>query len=183
VLGQDPDFPADWQAGSAGEGHHLLQYRIGEGRLTVLSDLGPFTNAAIGDQDHAYLLARLAAGAPQAWMLFRSDVPALPILLWQRYPELVAALLLWLPLWLWWLTRRSGPRLGGEEPPRRNLLEHLEAAGRFAWRCDTGTPCGKPPKGAVEHAWRRRHPALERLGPTAARRLDRRTPGVGSPAR
>ena len=46
-------------------------------------------------------------------------------------------------------------------------LVHLEAAGRFAWRCERGRSLFRASQAAVEHAWRRRHPALERLAPPA----------------
>ncbi|HHH38849.1 MAG TPA: DUF4350 domain-containing protein [Sedimenticola sp.] len=146
------------------EGHHLLRYPRGAGVVTVLSDSAFLTNDAIGEYDHALLLALLAAGQERAWLLYGSGIPPLPALLWQKAPQLVAGVLLLSLLFLWRLTRRSGPSLGeAGEPEPVGIGEHLRVAAACLWRIDRGRDMLRASRHAVEQAWLRRHPALGRL--------------------
>lgn len=151
---------ADWAAGTEPDGH-LLQYRLGRGKITVMSDLQPFSNRSIGEHDHALLLALLAGEQHHAWLLYSSAMPPLPLLLWRHAPGLVIALLTLGLLLVWSLTRRSGPVRSAEQPARRNLMEHLGAVGRYLWRIDRAVGTFRQSQQALERAWRRRHPVLE----------------------
>jgi len=153
---------ADWTVETEAGGH-LLQYALGQGKITVISDLRPFTNASIGEHDHALLLALLVGDQRHAWLLYSSAVPALPILLWRRAPGLVISLLALGLLLVWWLTRRSGPVRPMGQPVRRNLMEHLAAVGRYFWRIDQAAATFRQSQMALEQAWRRRHPVLEAM--------------------
>lgn len=153
---------ADWSVESE-LGSHLLQYGVGRGKVTVLSDLQPFSNGSIGEHDHALLLALLAGDQRRAWLLYSSDMPALPVLLWRHVPGLVISLLTLAGLLVWSLTRRSGPIRSTEQPARRNLMEHLGAVGRYLWRVDRATGTFRQSQQALEQAWRRRHPVLGTL--------------------
>lgn len=157
---------ADWQAAPAGDGHHLVQLRLGDGRLTVLTDQNWLENDAIGELDHAFLLADLVGEADQAWLLYRTDAPPLTRLLWQWAPHLVLSVLLLIPIWLGAQTQRSGPLIHQGEAPRRNLLEHLEAGARFIWKPDRGAGLLRSAQRRIEQQWLRRQPVLERKNPT-----------------
>ncbi len=147
----------------AEEEGYLLHYSMGQGRLTVLSDHRIFTNDEIGDGDHALFLATLADGQERAWLLYSSNMPSLFNLLWQNSPQLLISCLFLLPLILWRMTLRTGPLLGREWQNRRNLMEHLYAAGGYAWRTDQARGLFNTTQRILEQAWRRRHPALGRL--------------------
>ncbi len=153
---------ADWTAESD-QGSHLLQYAVGRGKVTVLSDLQPFSNQSIGEHDHALLLALLAGEQRRAWLLYSSAMPSLPVLLWRHVPGLVISLLTLVGLLVWSLTRRSGPLRSAEQPARRNLMEHLGAVGRYLWRVDRAAGTFRQSQLALEQAWQRRHPVLGTL--------------------
>ncbi len=140
-----------------------LTYAWGEGRVTFLSDGEIFTNEQIGDIDHASLLAYFAPPEGAAWLMYGSDVPTLPALLWQFAPYLVTTLLAWLALTLWRMTRQSGPKLMVESPARRDLLEHLQASAEFAWRLDHRHGLLKQARQQVEKRWLSAHPGLLNL--------------------
>ncbi len=161
----DPAEKAQWRAAPAGAGFRWLRFRQGRGGLTVLTDQDWLRNQEIGDHDHAFLLAELAAGAERAWLLYRPAAPPLTRLLWQWAPELVLSVLLLIPLWLWFLTQRSGPLIHRGDPPRRNLLENLEAGARYTWRQDRGRSLVQASQRRIEQQWRRRHASLERKTP------------------
>lgn len=157
---------AEWWVESV-LGAHLLRFRVGSGHITVLSDNGFLGNEQIGEHDHALFLARLAEGQPRAWLLYSSNMPSLLQLLWRHAGELVLSLVCLVLLLVWRLTRRSGPLLPEHGETRRNLLEHLAAVGHYLWRNDHGEAGFHRTQGALEQAWRRRHPVLETLDRTA----------------
>jgi len=123
---------------SGNQGAHLLSLAWGGGRITLLSDNRFLNNSAIEQQDHALLLAWLARGHQRGWLLYSSQMPSLPVLAWRAAPQLILSGLLLGPMLIWWLTLRSGPILQRYDPPRRSLLEHLQAVAEFHWRRERG---------------------------------------------
>lgn len=153
---------ADW--GGAGEElGYLLQFKLGQGLLTVLSDDRFFTNDAIGRWDHALFLAQLAQGHEHAWLLYSSKMPSLVRLLWRHAPQLLLCCLVLLVLFVWRLGLRAGPLLGCTSTSRRSLMEHLDAAAGYAWRTDRARRMCAASQQALEQTWRRRHLALDRM--------------------
>ena len=154
----------------------LLEYRVGAGTLSVVSDTLWLGNERIGRHDHALLLARLAADRESVWLLHAVSVPSLPMLLWRAAPEAVVSALLLLVLLLWHLGRRLGPLLPAPDAARRDLLEHLQAAGDFVWRQGRGGLLVAQTRRRLERQWLRRHPALRGLDATErARRIAAQT--------
>lgn len=151
-----------WEA-PGDDAPNLLIFPWGEGRVTFLSDNGFWDNGRIGEQDHALLLARLSEGYDRAWLLYSSQMPSLVRLLWRKAPYLLASLALFTILLLWWMTRRTGPRLYRAYTQRRDLLEHLQAAAEFAWRTDRSTGLLESARRQVERRWLASHPHLQRL--------------------
>jgi len=153
---------------SAGGYYRLLQYRVGEGALTVASDLALFSNAGIGERDHALFLALLTE--PQEggmiWLLYDSGVPGLGTLLWRSAPYALIAAACLVVITLWHLGARLGPLLPAPEPGRRDLLAHLHALAHFQWRHGRGSSLTRVTRERVERAWLRRHPPLRGLNPT-----------------
>ncbi len=162
----DRDEDASWWL-TGDQGYHLLEWRWGEGSITVLSDSGWMSNDALGERDHAWFLSYLVGDQQEVWLLYSSNMPSLLTLLWRNVPYLVVSLSGSLLLLVWWLTRRSGPRLTRRDNIRRNLLEHLQAVAGYAWRTDRAGSLFAASQAHVETRWRRRHPRLERLEPPA----------------
>lgn len=152
---------------SVDDRYRLLQYDIGDGQLTVTSDMSPFTNAWIGKRDHALFLALLAetSAGGKVWLLYDNDVPWLGALLWRHAPHaLIAAACLILAL-LWHLGGRLGPLLPSPRTDRRDLLAHLQALADFHWRHGRGSHLTRVTRERVEQAWLRRHPSLRGMKP------------------
>ena len=160
---QGGDGAAAWAVGE-GECFHLLQFRVGAGRLTVLSDNGFFHNEQIGEADHALFLADLTEGANKVWLLYSSNMPSLMALLWGSQPFLIVSVLVTALLWLGYLTGFSGPRRRPEARGRRNLLEHLDAAAAYAWRIDRAQRLLADFRAASMRGWEQRHHLVGRLG-------------------
>jgi len=111
----------------------------GEGTVTALSEAGFLENEALVEHDHAALLWALvdgdaAASPTSATLVYWTQPPSL----WRwlktaALPALISGGAL-LVVWLWGATRRFGPILPDPAPGRRSLLEHLDAAGNYAWK-------------------------------------------------
>lgn len=153
----------------------LLQYRIGDGMLTVASDLLFLTNAGIGDHDHALFLHGLSADATRVWLLYDQALPSLPALLFSAAPQALIASATLLAALLWHIGGRLGPLLPEPEPGRRDLMVHLEAASALVWRLGGGADQLDAARRRIEHAWLARHPALAAQdADTRARRIAER---------
>ncbi|MDF2445035.1 MAG: hypothetical protein K0S46_271 [Moraxellaceae bacterium] len=124
-----------WQAADR-YGAHALRFTVGQGRITVVSDLYWMQNRRLDDGDHAGLLWRVvdARAGDQAWLVHGTERPSLLSLLWEQAAPFFIALAVFIAAWLWSVSRRFGPLLGTEAAPRRRLAEHLEAAGRYLMR-------------------------------------------------
>lgn len=139
---------------------NLLRYSLEGGTVTVLSDINLFTNTAIGEFDHAYLLHQLVEDSDKVWIFYSADMPSLLTLLWQRAPYLSAITVFLLLMAGWRMLLKSGPQLRPQFEARRNLLEHLDASAEYSWRIDKARVLFANNRLAVEQAWRRRHPQL-----------------------
>ena len=142
---------------------NLLQYPLGDGRVTVLSDNELFQNDHIGEKDHAYLLSRLVNHSDKVWIFYSADMPSLMEQLWQRTPYLLLLSILLLVIAGWRMLLRSGPNLQNRFDERRNLLEHIDASAQFSWRIDRAKQLFQANRETIEQAWRRRHPQLNTL--------------------
>lgn len=145
---------------TANQGFHLLTLAWGQGRITLLSDNGFLHNTEIERNDHALFLAALMDGYERGWLLYSSQMPSLLTLAWRFAPHLFVSSLLLLGMLIWWLTLRSGPILLQANPLRRNLLEHLQAAGEFNWRRDRAAGLLERCRKQLESRWLLKHPLL-----------------------
>jgi hypothetical protein len=122
---------ASWSHGAEGASS-ILQIPRGSGAVILVSTLRPFGNRDIGRLDHAELLWHLARhGKGPVILVRRIESPSLPAWLWQHAPAALAALGVFLLLWLWRVVPRFGPLQPAVTPDRRSLLEQLRAVGRF----------------------------------------------------
>lgn len=141
----------------------LLQYAVGDGLLFVVSDTRWLSNVGIGDHDNALLLAMVTADRDTVWLLHDVAVPPLALLIWRAAPAAVVSVALLIAALLWAQGGRLGPLLPAPTDRRRDLLEHLRAAGEFLWRLGRGGLAVRQTRRRVERGWLRRHPPLRAL--------------------
>jgi hypothetical protein len=143
-----------------------LRGRYGDGQLVVLCDPRPFTNEGITEHDHAELLFRLAtlAGYPQhIWLVYdHTAMPPLPVWLWKNAPQAVVSVGLLLLFAFWMAYPRFGPLQTLEAPVRREISEHLQAAGQFLWRREQSERLLRGARKSVYRFGRRRIVGWER---------------------
>ncbi|TWI60917.1 hypothetical protein IP91_04881 [Pseudoduganella lurida] len=119
-------------------------YAEGRGRVVLVAQ-DYFSHNVLRQHDHGELLlvlARLAGPATQVTFVQSGQRQTWTGELWERFwPALCAAAALVL-LWAWSAARRFGPTLpapaGGSGQPRRALLEHVDASGRWLWSVPGG---------------------------------------------
>lgn len=115
----------------------MLRRKIGNGMVTLVSDLRIINNRGIRSADHAELLWHLVnvENTPDnVWLIYNDDVPALWEILWQQAWALILSLTALLLIWLYSSSHRFGPLIPKESEDRRSLLEHIQASGNFYWK-------------------------------------------------
>lgn len=141
-------------------GVHMIQRRHGRGLVTVLSDMQLWHNGDLADFAHADALWHLLTqrGRPgTVWLVTAHGMPPLWRLVWDGGRLALAALAVLLLAAGWRAAPRFGPLLPDAPPPRRALLEHIDAAGHWAWRQDQREALLAAERRAVLAAVARRH--------------------------
>jgi len=138
----------------------------GAGQVAVTTSLQFLRNRSIGSNDHAEL-AWITVGEDAARpILFYNEPHRLSLLDWllkHARPALAGAALV-LALWLWRIVPRFGPLAREPAPGRRQLLEHLRAAGRHQWMTGNASGLYAAAREACLARALRAHP--EAAGPT-----------------
>jgi len=119
---------------------YAVQLKLGQGHLTVLSDMSMFNNDSIDNYDHAaflYSLTSVQAGFSEPSIFYYSlyeEQISLIQWLWNNAWTLVVSLLIAIISGLWMIVPRFGPMIHIDEPIRRRFLDHLAASGNYHWR-------------------------------------------------
>ncbi len=130
-----------WQV-TGEDGSHLLEYNLGQGWVTVLSDIAFLHNNRIDEFDHAsflYTVVHIDNSKRNLWIIRHDDMPSLWSIMWQRAPQAIMIFGLFLVFWLWYVTRRFGPLIQPERLHRRSLREHITSSGFYQWRNNNRT--------------------------------------------
>jgi hypothetical protein len=151
----------------------------GDGYVTIVANAWYFSNYNLDEYDHARLLMDIVAGyvkEGKTWFIYNTAFPSLWALIWKNGPFVVLGFAASLLLWLWSRATRFGPATGPDSLARRSILEHVRAAGNFAWRNRSAADLVTSSTTAILHEAERRHPGISRLAPQAqAQQLARMT--------
>ncbi|MGQ9426318.1 DUF4350 domain-containing protein [Gilvimarinus sp. F26214L] len=116
----------------------FMQFDVGDGLLTVMTDIDIWTSDRISLFDHAYLLDLLTAGSDKVIFLYGALVPNLVEIVWRHFREFVVIIALLCAAWMMHRLRRFGPLVASEDSSRRSFQEHVQATGSFLWRQGEG---------------------------------------------
>ena len=125
-----------WRVDSK-NGSHILEYQIGDGYISVLSDLDFMDNSQIAKHDDAallYTLVHMTNDTQRVWIVQNDNMPSLISVIANKAPATLVSLGILLLLWLWYTTRRFGPLQKPAASNRRSLREHIIASGLYQWR-------------------------------------------------
>lgn len=123
--------PFSWS--SSENGIHLMQFNVGEGLLTIVSDSSIWRSSFIDQFDHAYLLWILSSTDGDFAILRTTERESL----WDSFVnnayELLIALSLFIAFWVWYTAQRFGRITPIEIGERRALSEHFSATANYLW--------------------------------------------------
>ena len=125
-----------WQV-TGEKGDHLLEYKMGAGWITLLSDQRFLTNEQIDQHDHAsflYTLVHIDRTERRLWIIRNDNMPSLWLILWEHASQVVLIFGIFLVLWLWHASRRFGPLVPDVGAIRRSMKEHIESSANYQWR-------------------------------------------------
>jgi hypothetical protein len=143
-----------------------VQFKYGQGLITLSSDNAFLANKSIGDQDHAWLLSLIVEtnqDPGKIWLLYDLDMPSLWSLLIKYAAPIVGSIAIALLLWLWMAMQRSGPLVETIETRRRDILEHLNMRSQFLWRYGKHQQTLAKTQQIVLEKWQQHYPLLLKL--------------------
>ena len=141
----DLDEDADaWRFSTRG-GMRILQFHWGEGEITVLSTLRPFTNPEIGRLDHAELLAQIAdaANPGELFLIRHLESPSMLGWLAQHAAAALVALGVFLLVWLWRVIPRFGPLPRRPRRTARACSSTSAPSGASTWTSVSSLACSR----------------------------------------
>ncbi len=154
---------------SDSSGYVAVRRNWDDGYVTVLAADHYFDNDHLEDSDHARLLLDTVAGyiePGKVWFVYGAAFPSLGSVLLEYLPYLLACFAVALAFWIWAIVPAFGPPIRTAAADRRSLIEHVRAAGRFAWHHDGIDGLGRAAVATTLHRAEARHPGISRLPAT-----------------
>jgi hypothetical protein len=145
------------------QGVHFIQLEVEQGMLSVLSDGVLWHSEQIDKFDHAFFLRTLARDGNGVRLLYGTQMPSLPTLIWRHASPLVIASALWIVAWLLYRGRRFGPIVQQRITVRRSMAEHIFASANYLWRGAWIEPLLTPVRDSIKWHLQRTVPKYEQL--------------------
>jgi hypothetical protein len=152
--------PFSWS--SSEHGVHMMQFEVGDGLLTVLSDPGIWTSRRIHQFDHAFLLWMLISRGGSIALFKPVDRPSLWALAVDSASEFLIALALLVLLLLWHLNHRFGRIEISDSVARRSLGVHFAATANYLWHRKATVHLLSPLRNKVMRSATLAYPAINR---------------------
>jgi hypothetical protein len=114
-------------------GVHMMQFEVGSGLLTIISDPGVWTSYQIDQYDHAYLLWLLSSGEGNFAILRSVLRDSIWVLMARNASELLIAVGLMLLIWIWRMGYRFGRLLPRDLTHSRALGEYFSSISHYLW--------------------------------------------------
>ena len=114
-------------------GIHLMQFEVGSGLLTIVSDPGIWTSYHIDQYDHAYLLWLLSSGEGNFAILRSVLRDSIWVLMMRNATELLFAAGLIILIWIWRVAYRFGRLVPRDLSSSRAMGEHFSTISHYLW--------------------------------------------------
>lgn len=124
--------PFSWS--NSEHGVHMMQFEVGAGLLTLVSDPGIWSSYRIGEHDHAWLLWLLSSDEGNFAILRTVLRESIWTLMRRNSSELLIALGLLLAAWMWRSGYRFGRLLPRDRSRQRALGEHFSSLAHYLWQ-------------------------------------------------
>lgn len=156
----------DAAIGNLQDGYLFARTKLAAGSVSLLVDMNLISREQLrrsAAQQFAWRLLTPNLGQGQVYLVYALDgMSFLKLLLLKGWPALLALTLL-LAGWMAMRSERFGPLMPAPAMHRRALLEHVQAAGEFIYRRDSGRSLHNLACQAVLTRLRRRDPACAML--------------------
>ncbi|MBV1908838.1 MAG: DUF4350 domain-containing protein [Kangiellaceae bacterium] len=116
----------------------FAQFKLGEGMITVVTDMDIWKNYSIDDYDHAMFLYQLIGTGEAVLFLYNTAQPSLWSIMRELIPMVIISFFIFIFLALFSASWRKGTPKADERPVQREIMQHLVAAGEFTYRNDSG---------------------------------------------
>jgi len=116
----------------------FAQYELGEGMITVVVDMNIWKNFAIDELDHAMFLYQLVGTAENIWFLYNTVQPSLWSIMRELIPMVLISFFVIIGVMLFSASWRKGAPKRDDQRIQREIMQHIEAAGEFDYRNDSG---------------------------------------------
>lgn len=116
----------------------FAQYKHGDGMITVVTDMDIWKNYSIDELDHAMFLYQLVGTAENIWFLYNTVQPSLWSTMKELIPLVIISFIILILVMLFSASWRKGAPRGDDERVQREIMQHIEAAGEFSFRNDSG---------------------------------------------
>jgi hypothetical protein len=123
--------PFSWSYSAYGV--HMMQFEVGSGLLTIISDPGIWTSYQVDQYDHAYLLWLLSSGEGNFAILRSVLRDSIWVLMARNASELLIAAGLMLLIWIWRSGYRFGRLLPRDLAHSRALGEYFSSVSHYLW--------------------------------------------------
>jgi hypothetical protein len=123
--------PFSWSYSAYGV--HMMQFEVGSGLLTIISDPGIWTSYQVDQYDHAYLLWLLSSGEGNFAILRSVLRDSIWVLIARNASELLLAAGLMLLIWIWRSGYRFGRLLPRDLAHSRALGEYFSSVSHYLW--------------------------------------------------
>ena len=130
-------------------GVHMMQFEVGSGLLTIISDPGIWTSYHIDQYDHAYLLWLLSSGEGNFAILRSVLRDSIWVLMQRNATEFLIAAGLLILIWIWRAGYRFGRLLPNDLSQSRALGEHFSSISHYLWHRRQGGHLVEPLRARV----------------------------------
>ena len=114
-------------------GIHMMQFEVGDGLMTIVSDPGIWTSYHIDAHDHAYLLWLLSSDEGSFAILRSVLHDSIWVLMKRNASELLIAMALFIVMMVWHQANRFGRMLPRDLSRARALGEHFSSVSHYLW--------------------------------------------------
>jgi len=119
----------------------MVRQKVGEGLVTLVTDLRFIKNYHLEKSDHAKIFWHLIHGQhlslnqpSEVWLIHDDEMPSIWTLMWRNAWALILSLSLIFLTWILMVSRRFGPLIPKQAEDRRSLKEHISSSGNFYWK-------------------------------------------------
>ena len=130
-------------------GTHMMQFEVGSGLLTIISDPGIWTSYHIDQYDHAYLLWLLSSGEGNFAILRSVLRDSIWVLMGRNATELLIAAGLLILIWIWRTGYRFGRMVPNDLSQSRALGEYFSSISHYLWHRRQGVHLVEPLRARV----------------------------------